>query len=427
MKKYKPLIKVLSLVMVLMIVMTLIGVCQEKVKLTLWMETYFVEGANELLTATAKEWAEKKGVDIDVVFANSSQMSEMWAAALEANKMPDIGDINGGFMTRLYYQNRIAKISDLYKSLGKDPNPFTDYQCKFEDGEYYGIPLYIENEVMFYRKDLLAAAGYNEPPKTWDELLEMSKKIMDPKKNIYGLALCLSRVSDANDQLHPILWSYGASVVAKDGKTITINSPETIEFLKFVQELYKTIPPAAVSWDETGDNKSFQMKQTAFAMNWGSIPNWIKANDPELFKNVGFMVVPRGPRAQTGRASGVYWSIFNNDDQKIAVAKDFIKYWFDNGESKWLEIMGGYSVPGWDEYKKGDIWNREDVKVFAENSKFCHAVGYPGPETAEARDVNAQNILVNMVLRVIVDKWTPEEAAAEAEQLVKEIYSKMSQ
>ena len=416
--------KVILLVMSFMFIIMLIGVCEAKPKLTVWMETYFVEGANNLLISTAEEWAEKKGVDIDVVFANSTQMNQMWAAGLESDKMPDVGYVNGGFMTRLYYQGRIVNVSDLYKSLGKKPNPFTDSQCKFEDGEYYAIPLYIENETMFYRKDLLADAGYNEPPKTWDELLEMSKNIMDPKKNIYGLALCLGRVSDANDQLHPILWSYGASVAAEDGKTITINSPETIEFLKFIQELYKTVPPAAVSWDETGDNKSFQMGQTAFAQNWGSIPNWIKDNDPELFKKIGFMVVPRGPKAHTGRAGGIYWSVFDNGDEKIELAKDFIKYWFDNSESKWLELMGGYSVPGWEGYKKGDIWNREDVKVFAENSKICKAVGYPGPETAEARDVNAQNILVEMVQRVIVDKWTPEEAAAEAEKRVKEIYSK---
>ncbi len=251
-KKFARIISLTLIVLLGMSVYSLSGICQQKPKLTVWMETYFVDEANELMRQKAQEWGELRGVDVDLVFANSTQMNQMWTAGLEANAMPDIGYVNGGFMTRVQQMGKIVPVTDLYKSLGNQPNPFTDYQCKFSDGEYYGIPLYIENEAMFYRKDYLAEAGYNEPPNTWHELLEMSKKIVNPQKNRYGWSLCLGRVSDANDQLHPVLWSFGAQVVAEDSKTITINSPETREFLSFIEELYPTIPPAAVSWDETG-------------------------------------------------------------------------------------------------------------------------------------------------------------------------------
>ncbi len=34
----------------------------------------------------------------------------------------------------------------------------------------YGIPWYMDTRLLFYRKDVFEKAGYNNPPKTWDEL-----------------------------------------------------------------------------------------------------------------------------------------------------------------------------------------------------------------------------------------------------------------
>jgi multiple sugar transport system substrate-binding protein len=33
----------------------------------------------------------------------------------------------------------------------------------------YGVPWYVDTRLLFYRRDLLAAAGYDHPPRTWDE------------------------------------------------------------------------------------------------------------------------------------------------------------------------------------------------------------------------------------------------------------------
>lgn len=37
------------------------------------------------------------------------------------------------------------------------------------DGRLYGIPWYLDTRVLFYRKDLLARAGFTAPPRDWDE------------------------------------------------------------------------------------------------------------------------------------------------------------------------------------------------------------------------------------------------------------------
>lgn len=37
------------------------------------------------------------------------------------------------------------------------------------DGALLGVPWYVDTRLMFYRKDLLAAAGFSEPPRDWNE------------------------------------------------------------------------------------------------------------------------------------------------------------------------------------------------------------------------------------------------------------------
>jgi multiple sugar transport system substrate-binding protein len=41
------------------------------------------------------------------------------------------------------------------------------------DGAVFGVPWYVDTRLLFYRKDLLAQAGFNAPPKTWDEWRKM--------------------------------------------------------------------------------------------------------------------------------------------------------------------------------------------------------------------------------------------------------------
>lgn len=45
------------------------------------------------------------------------------------------------------------------------------------DSVLYGIPWYVDTRVVYYRKDILAQAGYPEFPKTWDDVVKASERI----------------------------------------------------------------------------------------------------------------------------------------------------------------------------------------------------------------------------------------------------------
>ncbi len=51
----------------------------------------------------------------------------------------------------------------------------------------WGVPWYTDVGVLFYRKDLLAASGFDAPPQTWDELTRMARRVMDESKIRHGI------------------------------------------------------------------------------------------------------------------------------------------------------------------------------------------------------------------------------------------------
>jgi multiple sugar transport system substrate-binding protein len=43
------------------------------------------------------------------------------------------------------------------------------WQTNLVGGDLYGVPWYVDTRLLFYRRDLLAAAGFDGPPRTWAE------------------------------------------------------------------------------------------------------------------------------------------------------------------------------------------------------------------------------------------------------------------
>lgn len=60
-------------------------------------------------------------------------------------------------------------------------------------GATYGVPWYVDTRLLFYRRDLLAQAGFRNPPRTWDEWhaqLVAIKRLVGPDR--YGVLLPLN-------------------------------------------------------------------------------------------------------------------------------------------------------------------------------------------------------------------------------------------
>jgi multiple sugar transport system substrate-binding protein len=57
------------------------------------------------------------------------------------------------------------------------------------DGTLYGVPWYVDTRLLFYRKDLLKAAGFGAPPRTWAEWRSQLAALSDPSQHRYGILM----------------------------------------------------------------------------------------------------------------------------------------------------------------------------------------------------------------------------------------------
>ncbi|WP_444844517.1 sugar ABC transporter substrate-binding protein [Duganella caerulea] len=67
------------------------------------------------------------------------------------------------------------------------------------DGKLWGVPWYVDTRVMFYRRDMLARAGYAKPPQTWEDWMKAMtaiKRIVGPDN--YAILL-------PSDEFEPLL------------------------------------------------------------------------------------------------------------------------------------------------------------------------------------------------------------------------------
>ena len=54
----------------------------------------------------------------------------------------------------------------------------------------FGLPWYVDTRLLFYRTDLLRAAGYAAPPQTWAEWLAAMRAIAAARRRQRASARC---------------------------------------------------------------------------------------------------------------------------------------------------------------------------------------------------------------------------------------------
>ncbi|MBK7978872.1 MAG: sugar ABC transporter substrate-binding protein [Ignavibacteriae bacterium] len=124
-----------------------------------------------------------------------------WTAAQEklisayaSDNLPDVFQLGNTWVPQFVSLNALENL-DKYLNISGSINKENYFEgiwnTNIIDGSLFGIPWYIDTRIVFYRKDVLAKAGYSVFPKTWDELYDASKKIKSLHKNEEKYAIFL--------------------------------------------------------------------------------------------------------------------------------------------------------------------------------------------------------------------------------------------
>lgn len=206
------------------------AVSNEPVTLDVW---YSVSGTSgEMFTAQSTAFDEGDDmVSLNLTYAGGSADSgSKISAALLTGNQPDVALAYAG---PLYTGGEgDFRMADLIKQGGFDIDDvfsgMMDY-CIFDGGSYCAIPYGISTQVMYYNKEILAAAGVDmtNPPKTWAEFKDVLQKCME-SGNITGNAeFAAFDTSDEAWLFKSMLMQNGCEIIEmKDGTASPIYNNE---------------------------------------------------------------------------------------------------------------------------------------------------------------------------------------------------------
>ena len=115
---------------------------------------------------------ENPGVHVDVQQIPWTAAHEKLLTAFAADALPDLCQLGNTWIPEFAALNSLEPLQP-YVDRSKTIVP-SDYfagiwDTNVIDAKLYGIPWYIDTRLLFYRKDLLAQAGFDHPPTTWAE------------------------------------------------------------------------------------------------------------------------------------------------------------------------------------------------------------------------------------------------------------------
>jgi multiple sugar transport system substrate-binding protein len=208
-------------------------------------------------------------------------------------------------------------------------------------GTQYGVPARMSTYVLTYREDLLKAAGFSEPPKTWTEFNTMAKALTDPSKNQYGAGIAMAQVSLMVESWQSVVVSNGGTFVSTDGK-LTLDSPAVVEATQMIADWLKDglVPPDSLQFSDTEMITAMQQGRVAMGVIGGA---WFsRISDPEASDFADqWRIAPRMPSGGSGNGQTLVtgWGLCINPASKhIKEAWDYIKFTVSDETQLYLAV-----------------------------------------------------------------------------------------
>jgi trehalose/maltose transport system substrate-binding protein len=292
--------------------------------------------------AAAEEWAQKTGNKVEYISrpndasATLQLFQQYWAA-----KSGDV-DI---FMVDVIWQGiAAAHAVDLKKYYKEDEiKAFFPriIQNNTVGGKLVSIPWFTDAGLLYYRTDLLEKYGYKGPPKTWEELTEMAKKIQDGerkegKADFQGFVFQGKASESVTCNAIEWVYSYGGGVIIEPDKKVTINNPHAIKALETAKSWVGTISPLGVTtYGEEEARNIWQAGNAAFMRNWPYA--YALGQDPKSVISGKFdiSVLPKGGDDGKNAACLGGWQLMVSAYSKVPdAAADLVKYLTSSEEQK---------------------------------------------------------------------------------------------
>ena len=286
-------------------------------------------------------------------------------------------------------------------------------------GKLVALPYFADAQFLYYRKDLLDK--YKRPvPKSWDEMMETARVILDGEKNpqLQGFSTAGAPIEGTVCTYLVPLWGTGSDIV-KDGRL----NLDTVEARQPFQ-LYGRMKQAGVLPKNIAEiptdriRVDFQAGNVVFAQNWGYFWNRVENDaDTKVKGKVGVTILPHDQGGKSATCIGGWQLAVSAYSKNKQEAVKFAR-WLSSPEVSKMQAVLASHLPVFPSVYR-------DPEVLAANPWFADAL--PVVETAKSRPVSAQYPQVSDAIRSNMNAYlagtkTTDGALADMKNRLKPLY-----
>ena len=289
----------------------------------------------------------------------------------------------------------------------------------YVDGQIYSIPFQRSTMVLFYNKDAFEEVGLDpeDPPETWEEVVEYGQKLTN--ENRYGVGLALNSGSAQ--------WAFtgfclqnsanGENLMTEDGKQVLFDTPENVEALQFwldLQNKYQIMAPCIVQWTDLPT----QFLAGEVAMIYHTTGNMANINDNAEFE-FGTAFLPGHKRVAAPTGGGNFYISSGISEERVQAAWKFIKFATETERAAQWSLDTGYVAT------RESCFETDLIKNYYEElpqAKVAYdQIPYSGPELTTYNAAEIWRVLNDNIQAAVVGDATPQEALTAAQEQATEI------
>ncbi|PYI55973.1 ABC transporter substrate-binding protein [Paenibacillus flagellatus] len=357
------------------------------------------------------EFEASTGLKVDLTSFTNEQLSQKLSVTLAAgSKSPDVFMIRP--LEELNRFHRSGWLQPLDDRVASDADyDFADFsesavETVKAEGTLSAIPLSTEQQILYYRKDLLAKAGLSVP-RTLDELETAARALHDPGGGVYGYVARGQRNALVT-QLSSFLYSEGGGF--QQGGRATINTPESVRGMKRYVSLLKQYGPPGVfnmGWQQAAG--LFAQGKAALYTDASAIYTIAIGSDrSSIADRVGLAMFPAGsagakPYNITAWALAMNAGSTNKDD-----AWTFIRWATSKDVVMRSQMLGnpGARRSVWDDPQGVSGFPQDYIDAVTESMRV--GVGHDRPQLINVGE--ARDIVGEVVVRGLLDEDVGEAA-----------------
>ncbi len=304
--------------------------------ITVVIAEYSKDHTRPFWQALAEQYTKQGGPKVDLRIIDWNSIDQQVSTMIQNNQPPDVLNLNS--FSSYARDGLLYPAEDVLSPATREDflEPFVrggQYQ-----GKLYGLPILSSARAFFYNRDLLAKAGLEAPPKTWDDFVQAAKKIQALGGGVIGYALPLG---PEEAQAEWAIWMWNGGGDWKAGDAWAINSEANVRTLSFLADLANRHRVTQVNPGKTNrTDGAFQLfKDGKVGMVIGFSP-LAKQLDAEGKVKYGVAEMPTTLPKPVTLGVQDYLMAFKKKDNRDAVKKFLDLYYQPDNITKWITAEG---------------------------------------------------------------------------------------